>query len=365
MADPDFPKGAPVHLRLLARQSDHAAVDVRGRLRPQTSHHPPDLHGRAGIAPLAKHLVEPRGAQARILREGVADERQKRVEGTRAAHPAARAARLMLQRRAHRLMVDAEGGRDGPDLPMLADIEAPDLGALRGRDHHSSSGRRGATAPGSATGSPGRRPDSASDRGPAPGGRQGRGVWRTGRRRGKRDPSRGTGRDRRVDGLGDRGALPDCADGGPGRPAPSAGGPGSGNAPRSRRGHGRTPDRSRRGGRTSGRSFGGGGGGAGPRGRSPRGDFRLDGEPKPWHNSSDWLGLSEFEAVTRVRRHPGPHLVCVPPVRYPKDRVDTTAGAMDAAAGADAHDAPTPACKTARRAVSHKRPQPVIFLLRG
>ena len=127
--------------------------------------------------------------------------------------------------------------------------------------------------------------------------------------------------------------------------------------------YGRTPDRSRRGGRTSGRSFGGGGGGAGPRGRSPRGDFRLDGEPKPWHNRSDWLGLSEFEAVTRVRRHPGPHLVCVPPVRYPKDRVDTTAGAMDAAAGADAHDAPTPACKTARRAVSHKRPQPVIFLL--
>ena len=36
---------------------------------------------------------------------------------------------------------------------------------------------------------------------------------------------------------------------------------------------------------------------------------------------------------------------------------------MDAAAGAAAHDAPTPACKTARRAVSHKRPQPVIFLL--
>ena len=36
---------------------------------------------------------------------------------------------------------------------------------------------------------------------------------------------------------------------------------------------------------------------------------------------------------------------------------------MDAAAGVDAHDAPTPACETARRAVSHKRPQPVSFLL--
>jgi len=39
------------------------------------------------------------------------------------------------------------------------------------------------------------------------------------------------------------------------------------------------------------------------------------------------------------------------------------AGAMDAAAGVDAHDAPTPACKTARRAVSHKRPQPILFVL--
>ncbi len=55
--------------------------------------------------------------------------------------------------------------------------------------------------------------------------------------------------------------------------------------------------------------------------------------------------------------------VCVPPVRYPKHRGHTTAGAMDAAAGVDAHDAPTPACETARRAVSHKRPQPVSFLL--
>ena len=49
--------------------------------------------------------------------------------------------------------------------------------------------------------------------------------------------------------------------------------------------------------------------------------------------------------------------------REPVACTDTTAGAMDAAAGADAHDAPTPTCKTARRAVSHKRPQPVIFLL--
>ena len=47
-----------------------------------------------------------------------------------------------------------------------------------------------------------------------------------------------------------------------------------------------------------------------------------------------------------------------PPVRYPKARGDTTAGAMDAAAPVDAHDAPTRACKTARRAVSHSAHSP-------
>jgi hypothetical protein len=31
-------------------------------------------------------------------------------------------------------MVDAEGGGDGADLPMLAAIEATDLGVLLGRD---------------------------------------------------------------------------------------------------------------------------------------------------------------------------------------------------------------------------------------
>ena len=88
---------------------------------------PADLHGRAGIAPLAAHLVEPRGAQAGILRQGVADERQERVKGARAAHAPAAAARLVLPRGAHRLMVDAEGGGEGPDLPVLAEREAPDL----------------------------------------------------------------------------------------------------------------------------------------------------------------------------------------------------------------------------------------------
>ena len=245
VADADRTKGAPVHLCLFAGQRHHAAIDVRGRLGPQPPHQPADLHGRPGIAPEAEHLVEPCGTQAGILRQGVADEWQKGVEGTRPTHAPAEAARLVLQ---------------------------------RGRDHHPSSGRRGATAPGSATDSPGHRPHSASGRARTPVTRQGRGVWRTPRQRGKSDPSRDGARDRCVDGPGDRGALPDCADGGPWRPAPIGGGPGSGTPPRSRRGRGRTPDRSQRGGGTSGRSSDEG---AGPRCRSPKGDLRLDGEPRP------------------------------------------------------------------------------------
>ena len=62
-----------------------------------------------------------------LARQGVADERQERVKGARAAHASAAAARLVLPRGAHRLMVDAEGGGDGPDLPVLAEREAPDL----------------------------------------------------------------------------------------------------------------------------------------------------------------------------------------------------------------------------------------------
>jgi hypothetical protein len=45
-----------------------------------------------------------------------------------------------------------------------------------------------------------------------------------------------------------------------------------------------------------------------PRRRSSGDPLRLDVQPKPWHNRQDGLGVSEPEAVTRVRRiSPGPH----------------------------------------------------------
>ena len=52
-----------------------------------------------------------------------------------------------------------------------------------------------------------------------------------------------------------------------------------------------------------------------------------------------------------------------PPVRYPTDRVDTTTGAMDAAALMDAHDASTRCLQNRPEGGFAQRPQPVIFLL--
>ena len=266
-----------------------------------------DLDDRTGVAALAHHLVDAGGAQAGVLGQGVADEWQVPVEGAGAAHAPADASRLVLDCGADGLTVEAELDRDGPHLPVLAVVQAPDLGALRGRDHRFSfSGRRGAPGWPSATGSTGRRPRTAWARAPKPGRRQGRRVWPTGGVLGKSDPSRGAaGRDRRAAGRGGRGALRGSADGEPAPPARNGDDRASGTTACSRRGRGRRRCRSRRAGRIGDRCAGGAGR---PRRRSAQGGLRLDSTPNPWHNSRDWLGLSELETVTRVPDGPpGPH----------------------------------------------------------
>ena len=121
----------------------------------------------------------------------------------------------------------------------------------------------------------------------------------------KSDPSRVAERDRRAAGHGDRVAPRDCADAGLGLPARTGGGQAFGTAGCSRCGHGRRPRRWRRAGRTGDRFAGGAGR---PRRRSAQGRLRLDSAPNPWHNSRDWLGLSELETVTRAPDGtPGPH----------------------------------------------------------
>ena len=85
MADRDRPKRPPINLGLFRRQRHHAAIHARRDVRPQVAHAAADLPGGPGIAALPEHLMEPGRAEAWILGQRVANERQKRVERARAA----------------------------------------------------------------------------------------------------------------------------------------------------------------------------------------------------------------------------------------------------------------------------------------
>ena len=238
VSDADLAEGAPVDLRRLADQGDDPTVDGPAGLGPQALDDASELVDRTGIAALADHLVDAGGAEAgvlgRVSRIG--------VEGAGSIQAGAAGSRLVLDGGANRLTVEAELGCDSPDLPVLAVVQAPDLGALRGRDHRPSfPARREAPASGSATGSIGRRPRTARAR--VPRRRQGREVCPMAGMRGKCDPSRGGGRGRRVDGRGGRDVLPDCADDGRWRPERTGADRPTGTAACSRHDRGHTPRR--------------------------------------------------------------------------------------------------------------------------
>ena len=122
----------------LADQRDDPTVDGPAGLGPKALDDASELVDRTGIAALADHLVDAGGAEAGVLGQGVADERQIGVEGAGSIHAGAAGSRLVLDGGADRLTVEAELSCDGPYLPVLAVVQAPDLGALRGRDHRPS-----------------------------------------------------------------------------------------------------------------------------------------------------------------------------------------------------------------------------------
>ena len=138
------------------------------------------------------------------------------VELCRAAAPARQGPRVVRDRGAHGVMVDVEGGGDGADLPVFAEIESANLGVLFGRAHGGPAGTRDGSASTveGATRSRGHRPYSAAR---PPGARSAndpstcqRGVCGVGPDGGKSDPS--GARDTRADDRDDRGVLPDSAD---------------------------------------------------------------------------------------------------------------------------------------------------------
>ena len=228
-------------------------------------------------------------------------------------------------------MMNVELRGDGADFPVLAEIEAANLGVLLGRDHRGASPetRDGpARAVEGARRCPGHRPCIAT---PPRAGRPAprpsscpRGVSRVRAGPGKGDPSRERGT--RAGGRDDRGGLRDCADGvggphGQRRDAPRCDTPAS-----NRRGRDHTTCRSRKGGCSAGRFSGEA---ACPRRRSG-GALRLDTAPKPWHKRADWLGRvgasRRSPRVWRISSRPSPHSLQAQLTPPPRARLSRGSG---------------------------------------
>src|SRR5690242_18211652 len=75
----DLAEVSPIHLSLVAGKRLQAQESF-ARGRTQASHGAPELNDAAGIATIPDHLVNARGAQPRVLIQGLADERQIRIQ---------------------------------------------------------------------------------------------------------------------------------------------------------------------------------------------------------------------------------------------------------------------------------------------
>ncbi len=134
----------PVDLALLRGEGVEPEVGLGPGGGPDGPHVAADLDDGAGVASLAQHGPETRGAQAGVLLEGRGDER---LVGIQPAGPdlgagmdPAIAVKAELtcpavDGSADGLVVDPEGVGDGADRPVLGVEEAADLGALEQGDH--------------------------------------------------------------------------------------------------------------------------------------------------------------------------------------------------------------------------------------
>lgn len=101
---------------------------------PQSSHDAAQLNHTAAVTAVAQHLIETGRTQARMLLKGLAQEVQVRI-GEGGARCWATFASLDFQSGAYRVRVQPQLGGNGPDLPVLAIIQAPNICFLLRSDH--------------------------------------------------------------------------------------------------------------------------------------------------------------------------------------------------------------------------------------
>ena len=130
------PKVGPVHLCLLGGkylQSKKSFV----RLWAQTGHGTAQLLDTAGVAAIANHLIEARGAQAWMLLQYLAHKRQIRIDNGRPQRFGVLEA-FHFNGAPHGVGVHAQGLCSRADLPMLGVEIAANLYAGFRADHPSS-----------------------------------------------------------------------------------------------------------------------------------------------------------------------------------------------------------------------------------
>src|SRR5207249_917194 len=113
----DGAEASPVGLRLLAGQNAQTQIRCLGPGRADLRHQTPKPYDRSVVAPAAQHLVKPRRPQPRVALQGLAHERQVRIEPPRPYPGGARLQPLDLDREPYGVWVHAERLCDRPHLP--------------------------------------------------------------------------------------------------------------------------------------------------------------------------------------------------------------------------------------------------------
>src|SRR5271157_382636 len=134
-ADGHFPEMSPVGLPLLAREGAESEKGLPVG-RTQFRHDATELSHATGVAAGTNHLEEAGGAQARILLQGLAEEVEVGI-GEAIAEAGMAAETIGIERRAYRLGVQTQLGRNRADFPMFGMKQMADVGYLFLRNHES------------------------------------------------------------------------------------------------------------------------------------------------------------------------------------------------------------------------------------